>query len=126
MRKALCVLFTAFALSSLVGTASAQPQDSAQAVSCPTGSLCVWPVPDGSTNRCSFSVDNPNWGGPISCSWTSQRPVRAAYNNKPNYPGVCLYTASYYRGTAYYIGYGQLLTGPGVIIRSHRWVTDGC
>jgi hypothetical protein len=125
MRKALCVLFAAaFALSSLTGTASAEPQVPAQALTCPAGTLCVWPVPDGSNNRCSWLEDNPNWG--TWCSWSSSRPVRAAYNNKSNYPGVCLYTGTYYRGTAYFIERHHAVAGPGVIIRSHRWTTSAC
>jgi hypothetical protein len=122
MRKALCMLFAAaFALSSLVGVASAKP---AQALSCAAGNLCVWPVTDGSQNRCSFTGDNPDW----SCSWSRSRPVQAVYNRNtnPNYAGVCLYPAPYYQGsTAYFLRQGGQAQGwPGVIIRSHRWVEE--
>jgi hypothetical protein len=111
----------AFALSSLAGVASAKP---AQALSCVAGNLCVWPVTDGSRNRCSFAGDNPDW----RCSWASTSPVRAAYNNKtsPNYAGVCLYPRPFYQGTtAYFLPRGGQAEGwPGVIIRSHRWVAE--
>lgn len=125
MRKTLCVLFAAaFALSS-AATASAEPPVSAQALSCAAGTLCVWPDSDGSSSRCSAATDSPDWR--TWCSWSSTRPVRAAYNKKtsPNYAGVCLYTATAYRGTHYFIRPGQA-ANPGVIIRSHRWVTSTC
>jgi hypothetical protein len=84
MRKALCVLFAAaFALSSLTGTASAEPHDlSAQALSCAAGNLCVWPVRDGSRNRCSYTTDWPG-SGSFRCWWQSTNPVWAVYNNTP-------------------------------------------
>ena len=106
-------------------TASAEPPVSAQALSCAAGNLCVWPAPDGSSGRCGWTGNDPNWGDLIGCSWSSSRPVRAAYHNKPTYHGVCLYTATNYRGTSYFIRPGQA-AGPNVIIRSHRWVTSTC
>ncbi|RAS61820.1 peptidase inhibitor family I36 [Lentzea atacamensis] len=131
MRKALSVLVAAaFALSS-AGTASAEPPVSAQALSCAAGNLCVWPVADGSSNRCTWAENSPDWGsGPVRCSWSSSRRVMAAYNNKTDsrYVGVCLYSGTYYRGdTVHFIPPRQAVTWPaGVIVRSHRWVTSTC
>lgn len=123
MRKALCVLFTAaFALSS-AGTA---PAESAQALTCPAGNLCVWPTFDGTSNRCSWSENSPDWR--TWCSWSSSRPVRVAYNNKTNtnYDRVCLYPATNYRGTPISLRPGHIADGLNLIIRSHRWATSTC
>jgi len=149
MRKALCVLFAAaLALVALMGSASAASasqtvidvsvpattQDvSALALSCPGGSLCVWPVADGSSSRCRWSSADPDWqGGDVRCSWSGSRAVQASYNNgtSSTYAGVCMYPAANYGGnTAYYLNQGQAASGfPGVKIRSHKWVRTyaGC
>lgn len=149
MRKALCVLFaTVMAMLTLLGSASAadakpteinlgspvevgasaQHDASALALSCGSGNLCVWPVADGSSSRCSWGSADPDWwGGSVRCSWSNSRAVRAAFNNGQNtsYTRVCLYPGANYTGSvAYYVYRGQQLTNwPNVIIRSHKWVT---
>ncbi|MGW4208790.1 peptidase inhibitor family I36 protein [Lentzea sp. NPDC004789] len=150
MRKALCVLFAAaLALVSLLGTASAAPGTqtksgvtitapatndvSAQALSCPSGDFCAWPVSDGSSSRCAWAVADPDWqAGSIRCSWSSSRAVQAVFDNgnSSTYAGVCMYPAANYGGDiAYYVDRGQRAPGfPGVKIRSHKWVRTvaGC
>jgi hypothetical protein len=147
VKRTLSVLFAAMvALLSLVGTATAGPATPAKppvtipvpaqhdvsplALSCSSGNLCVWPVSDGSRNRCSWSnADNDWWNSPVVCSWSSSSAVQAVYNHgaSTSYTGVCLYPAANYGGdTAYYVTRGQQVQGwPGVIIRSHKWVTNG-
>ncbi|MEU5261645.1 peptidase inhibitor family I36 protein [Amycolatopsis sp. NPDC021455] len=132
MKRTLSVLFiVAAALMSLLGTASAAPAvpapASALALSCPSGDLCVWPVSDGSSSRCSWSNADNDWqAGSVRCSWSSSRAVMVAYNHgtSSSYDRVCLYTGANYTGSAYYIRQG-VQTGPafpGVKIRSHKWV----
>ena len=147
MRKTLCVLFAAvLALMSLAGTASAAPATqsspgvtvtapegndvSAQALSCPSGDFCAWPVSDGSSSRCAWAVADPDWqAGSIRCSWSSSRAVQAVFDNGNSsaYTGVCMYPAANYGGSiAYYVPRGRPSPGfPGVKIRSHKWVRDG-
>lgn len=153
MKRALSVLFIAvMALFSLLGTATAEPGASAGpdaltsspvtiqapvrhdlsplALSCPSGNLCVWPVSDGSSSRCSWlNADNDWQSSPVTCSWSSSRAVNAVYNHgtSTSYAGVCLYPAVNYGGSvAYFIAQGQSASGwPGVKIRSHRWDADG-
>lgn len=151
MKRTLFALFVAVvALFSLLGTANAEPGAAVEpdalanpavtahapaqhdlsplALSCPSGDLCVWPVSDGSSSRCTWSNADPDWqSGSVSCSWSSSRPVMVAYNHgtSTSYDRVCLYTGANYTGSAYYIRQG-VQTGPafpGVKIRSHRWVT---
>jgi hypothetical protein len=134
MKRTLSVLFVAVvALLSLQGTATAAPSAltgpvSPLALSCPSGDLCVWPVSDGSSSRCTWSNADPDWqGGSVVCSWSASRPVMVAYNHgtSTSFDRVCLYTGANYTGDAYYIRQG-VQTGPafpGVKIRSHRWVT---
>jgi hypothetical protein len=163
MKRTLSVLFVAIvALLSLLGTATAEPGASAgpdaltnpavtihapvqhdvsvqddvsvQALSCNSGDLCVWPVSDGSRNRCSWTNSDTDWQtGSVICSWSSSSAVWAVYNHgaSTSYAGVCLYTAANYGGNvAYFIpqvipeGY-QVQGWPGVKIRSHRWDSDG-
>jgi len=148
MKRTLSVLFIAVvALLSLLGTASAAPGGSSaltnspvtvhvptlhdvspQALSCPSGDLCVWPVSDGSSSRCSWSNADSDWqSGSVTCSWSSSRPVMVVYNHgiSSSFDRVCLYTGANYTGSAYYIRQGvQSGPGfPGVKIRSHRWVS---
>jgi len=151
MRKALCVLLVVLgALAGLVGTATAgtSPADTAsaqpatrgwaqtpapdvalRALSCPSGDLCVWPVTDGSRNRCSWTnSDNDWWNAPVSCSWSSSQTVKAIYNHgtSSSYSGVCLYANANYSHWLYYVPQGQSYVPPTqYIVRSHRWVTSG-
>ncbi|TDV56142.1 peptidase inhibitor family I36 protein [Actinophytocola oryzae] len=153
MKRTLSVLFSAaVALVSLLGTAAAEPgvssgpdvqvgspatpgrEVSPLALSCPAGDLCVWPVSDGSRNRCSWTNSDNDWQvSPVTCSWSSSSPVMAVYNHgtSTSYSGVCLYPGANYSGVpggAYLISQGDAYSGvPGVKIRSHRWVTgDSC
>jgi len=152
MRKALCVLVIVLgALVSLVGTATAgtRPADTAtatarpatgtaqalgatvapHALSCPSGDLCVWPVTDGSSSRCSWvNSDNDWWNAPTVCSWASSQTVKAIYNHgtSSSFSGVCLYANANYSHWLYYVPQGQtFVPGPQYIVRSHRWVTSG-
>ncbi|SFR24833.1 hypothetical protein SAMN04488564_10896 [Lentzea waywayandensis] len=151
MRKALCVLLVVLgALASLVSTATADtsPTDTAttrpattgraqtpdsgvtpQALSCSSGNLCVWPVTDGSRNRCSWlNRDNDWWNTPVVCSWSSSQTVKAIYNNgtSSSFSGVCLYANANYSHWLYYVPQGQqYVPGPQYIVRSHRWVSSG-
>ena len=152
MRKALCVLLVVVgALTGLVGTATADTgsADTAtsvarygttgqaqtlgsgvtpQALSCTSGNLCVWPVTDGSRNRCSWvNRDNDWWNTPTVCSWSSSQTVKAIYNHgaNTNFPGVCLYANANYSHWLYYVVRGdQFVPGPQYIVRSHRWVNS--
>jgi hypothetical protein len=148
MKRTLSILFVVLVgLLSSVGVASAAPAhpvtitftgvaapsgDTALALSCSSGNLCVWPVSDGSSSRCSWSNADNDWqSGSVSCSWSSSRPVMAAYNHgaSTSYVGVCLYPEANYGGNVGYLVYrGQQTPGfPGVKIRSHKWVTtDSC
>jgi hypothetical protein len=108
----------------------AQHDVSPLALSCSSGDLCVWRTSDGSSGRCTWSnADNDWWNSPVVCSWSSSNPVRAVYNHGAStaYTGVCLYPAANQGGdTAYYVPRGQQVQGwPNVIIRSHKWVTNG-
>ena len=146
MRKTMAVVFAAaLALLSLLGTASAAPDTqksgvtitapatndvSAQALSCPSGDFCAWPVSDGSSSRCSWVNADADWqGGTVRCSWSSSRPVQAVFDNGNSsaYTGVCMYPEANYGGNvAYYVSRGQRASNfPGVKIRSHKWVTNG-
>ncbi|MEV4057372.1 hypothetical protein AB0J55_39735 [Amycolatopsis sp. NPDC049688] len=146
MKRTLSILFVVFAgLLSSVAVADAAPAhpvtiyapvgvssgDSVQALSCSSGNLCVWPVADGSRNRCSWSNADNDWrGGSTVCSWSAS-PVMASYNHgtSSSYAGVCMYTVANYGGNvAYFLYQGQSASGfPGVVIRSHKWVTtDTC
>jgi hypothetical protein len=150
MRKALCVLLVVIGgLAGLVGTAtagtssdvtavarygttgSAQTSDSgvgAQALSCTSGNVCVWPVADGSRNRCSWvNRDNDWWNTPVVCSWASSQTVKAIYNRgtSSSFSGVCLYANANYTHWLYYVAQGvQYVPGPQYIVRSHRWVSS--
>lgn len=151
MRKALCVLLVVVgALTGLVGTATAdtgsadtaatrsattggaQTADSgvgAQALSCASGNLCVWPVTDGSRNRCSWvNRDNDWWNTPTVCSWSSSQTVKAIYNRgtSSSFSGVCLYANANFTHWLHYVPQGQqYVPGPQYIVRSHRWVSSG-
>lgn len=100
---------------------------SAQAWECDSGELCVWPVREANSSRCHWSGADPDWqGGSIRCSWSASRAVQAIYNNGANqsYTRVCLYPGANYSGSvAYWVARGNKATGPGVTIRSHKWVT---
>ena len=148
MRKALCVLVVVLgALVSLVSTASADTSPAAAArpatagwaqtsdagvallaLSCPSGDLCVWPVTDGSRNRCSWvNSDNDWWNTPVVCSWASSQTVKAIYNHgtSSSFSGVCLYANANYSHWLYYVVRGdQFVPGPQYIVRSHRWVNS--
>ena len=144
MKRTLSVLFAAMvALLSLVGTATAGPAAPAKspvtihmpvrhdlaplALSCPSGDLCVWPVSDGSSSRCSWvNRDNDWWNAPTVCSWSSSRTVQAVYNHGTSSSyGVCLYPGANYTGNyAYIFPQGQQVQSwPQDTIRSHKWVT---
>jgi hypothetical protein len=155
MKRTLSVLFVAaVALLSLLGTATAEPGASAGpaapvnpvvatpvpvrhdvsplALSCPSGDLCVWPVSDGSRNRCAWTNADNDWqASPVTCSWSSSSAVWAVYNHgtSSSYIGVCLYTGANYTGHAYFATQGQQVPGfPGARLRSHKWITGatGC
>jgi hypothetical protein len=151
MRKALCVLLVLVgALAGLVSnatadtgsadtavaragtTSSAQTSDSgvgAQALSCSSGNVCVWPVTDGSRNRCSWvNRDNDWWNTPTVCSWSSSQTVKAIYNRgtSSSFSGVCLYANANYSHWLYYVPQGQqFVPSNQYIVRSHRWVSSG-
>ena len=151
MKKALCVLLVVLGtLAGLVGTAVADPNAADTAVSrsattgrpqvadsgvtplalsCPSGNLCVWPVTDGSSSRCSWvNSDNDWWSSPVVCSWSSSQTVKAIYNNgtSSSYSGVCLYANANYTHWLYYVPQGQTyVPGTQYIVRSHRWVSSG-
>ncbi len=105
---------------------------SAQALSCPSGNMCAWPVIDGSSSRCSWTnADNDWWNAPVTCSWSSSRPVKAIYNHGTStaFDGVCLYRGANYTGFEVFVPQGSTATNPtGAILRSHRWVrpVDPC
>jgi Peptidase inhibitor family I36 len=139
MRKTLCVLLAAaFALLTLLSTASAAPSTdktvvvpqqreiSAQALSCTPGDMCAWPVANGSERRCSWTNRDNNWqAAPVTCSWSGDNPVRAVFNNgRSSNAGVCLYTQPNYGGNiAYFVRQREEAPNfPNVIIRSHKWV----
>ncbi|NUT96500.1 MAG: hypothetical protein HOY78_31175 [Saccharothrix sp.] len=96
-----------------------------QALSCSAGNLCVWPVTDGSRNRCSWvNRDNDWWNTPVVCSWSSSSPVKAIYNNgtSSEYDGVCLYRGANYTSPEVWVPQGaQATNSTGVILRSHKW-----
>ena len=143
MKKLSVLLAAMVALLSLTGIAAAETASattpvtihaparhaaSPLALSCPSGDLCVWPVPDGSSSRCSWTNSDPDWqGGSVTCSWSSSRTVRAVYNHgtSSSYYGVCLYPAANYGGNVGYLFTQgeQEQDWPNVKIRSHKWVT---
>ncbi|MET8849796.1 peptidase inhibitor family I36 protein [Amycolatopsis sp. NPDC004625] len=131
---------TATAGTAAVDTAAARPAatSSAQtpgrgfallALDCPSGDLCVWPVTDGSRNRCSWvNSDNDWWNSPVVCSWSSSQTVKAINNRgtSSSFSGVCLYANANYTHWLYYVPQGQsYVPGPQYIVRSHRWVSSG-
>jgi hypothetical protein len=151
MRNPLTMLFiVAAALMSLLGTATADtaavPRPAAapgwtltpasdisiQALSCPSGNMCVWPVIDGSRNRCSWSNADNDWRtAPVTCSWSRDQPVKAIYNHGTStiYDGVCLYRGANYTSFEVFVPQGSTATNStGAILQSHRWVrpTDPC
>jgi hypothetical protein len=143
MRRTLLLLLAAMmALLSLAGNASAgadalsgvtveapvQHDVSIQALTCNSGDVCVWPVTDGSRNRCSWTNRDNDWQvAPVTCSWSSGSAVMSTYNRgtSTSYYGVCLYPGANYTGNVgYLVRQGQQAPGfPGVKIRSHKWVT---
>jgi hypothetical protein len=132
MRKPLTLLFVvAAALMSLLGTATAAPASdvSPQALSCPGGNVCAWPVIDGSSSRCSWSnADNDWWNAPVTCSWSSSRTVKAVYNNgtSPSYAGVCLYRGANYTSFEVFVAQGGTKTFViSPLLRSHKWIRPG-
>lgn len=98
-----------------------------QVLSCPSGSLCVWPVTDGSSSRCIWSIDDSDWQSGIAiCSWSGSKPVKAIYNNgtSTGYSGVCLYANANYTSPQAYLAQGYANTNASVYLRSHRWVSS--
>jgi hypothetical protein len=130
MKKSITLLLVvAAALLSFVGgaTATAAP---ALALTCPGGSLCVWPVVDGSHSRCSWNNADNDWrNAPVICSWASSSTVKAVYNNgtSPNYAGVCLYLGAGYTNPYTFVGQGDTKTFSGIsaLVRSHKWLPHG-
>jgi Peptidase inhibitor family I36 len=100
-----------------------------KALDCPSSNLCVWPVTDGSRNRCTWlNSDNDWWNTPVVCSWSSSQTVKAIYNRgtSSSFSGVCLYANANYSHWLYYVPQGQsYVPGPQYIVRSHRWVSSG-
>jgi hypothetical protein len=88
-------------------------------LTCPAGNLCVWPVLDGSRNRCTWlNQDNDWFNSPVVCSWASSQPVKAVFNNG---------TSSSFTGVNLYRGANFIATNSaGVILRSHRWTSGSC
>ncbi|MET0135678.1 MAG: peptidase inhibitor family I36 protein [Kibdelosporangium sp.] len=134
MRRPTTLLLVVVAvLMSLLSTATAAnsaPEPVAvQALSCPGGSLCAWPVTDGGSSRCSWSnADDDWWNAPVTCSWSSCRTVRALYNNGTSaaYAGVCVYRGANYTLFDLYLPQGASTTlAIGRLLRSHRWVRPG-
>jgi hypothetical protein len=110
-------------------TAQAAPTDVAAqlALSCPSGSVCVWPYADGRADRCSWvNSDNDWFNAPAVCSWSVWFPVKAIYNNgqSSSYGGVCVYYNSGYQDVFRYLSQrgGSWTSGTGAYLRSHRWV----
>ncbi|WP_367139133.1 peptidase inhibitor family I36 protein [Saccharothrix sp. HUAS TT1] len=101
-------------------------------MSCTSGNVCVWPVTDGSSSRCSWSNADNDWRStPVTCSWSSSRPVKAIYNRGTStaYDGVCLYRGANYTSPEIWVPQGaSAINSTGVILRSHRWVrpSDPC
>jgi hypothetical protein len=140
MRRTLAVLFMLVAtLITVVDTAAADSSRTsapdrgsvAQILTCSAGNLCAWPVTDGSSNRCSWSnADNDWWNAPVTCSWSSGRPVKAIYNNgqSTSFTGVILYHGANYTDPAVCVPRGWAMTDPDGwgIIRSHRWTSGPC
>jgi Peptidase inhibitor family I36 len=135
MRRPLTLLFVVTAaLMSFLGTATAatpRPVVPASDVSplvlsCPGGSLCVWPVADGSSSRCSWNNADNDWrNAPVVCSWSSSSTVKAVYNNgtSPNYAGVCLYRGANHTSYETFVAQGGTKTfAISPLLRSHKWV----
>jgi hypothetical protein len=107
---------------------------STQALTCPASNLCVWPVTDGSRNRCTWlNRDNDWWNAPVVCSWSPSQPVKAIFNNGTNssFDGVCLYRGANFDPNTFevFVPQGFTATNPtGAILRSHKWVrpTEPC
>jgi hypothetical protein len=135
MRQPLTLLLViAAALMSLVGTATAgsaaapNSDVSPLALSCPGGSLCVWPVTDGSSSRCSWNNADNDWrNAPVTCSWSSSRTVKAVYNNGTStaYAGVCLYRGANNTSFEVFVPQGETRTfAISPLLRSHKWTSS--
>jgi len=135
MRRALVLLFTVAAtIATVMGTATAADTrpvlssgPGAQALSCQSGWLCVWPVADGSSSLCTWGIDDPDWqSGTAICSWSDSKPVKAIYNHgtSTGYSGVCLYANANYTNPKVYLAQGYATTSSSVYLRSHRWVSS--
>lgn len=100
-----------------------------QALTCNAGDICVWPVIDGSKDRCSWTnQDNDWWNAPTVCSWASTRPAMAIYNHgaSSTFAGVCVYRGANYTDVAVFVPQGLTATNEfGEILRSHKWVRPG-
>jgi hypothetical protein len=97
------------------------------ALSCPSGSVCVWPNTGGTSSRCSWSNADADWrSGSVACSWSGSQPVRAAYNagTSSAYDVVCLYRNANYSSGAFYLFQGgdSWTSSAGISLRSHRWL----
>jgi hypothetical protein len=120
---------TAAARSATTGRAQTSDSGFAPlALDCPSSNLCVWPVTDGSRNRCTWlNRDNDWWNTPVVCSWSSSQTVKAINNRgtSSSFSGVCLYANANYSHWLYYVAQGvSYVPGPQYIVRSHRWVSS--
>lgn len=116
--------------STAVRASGAAPVSDAAAaplpLSCPSGSVCVWPNVGGTSQRCSWSNADNDWrNAPVTCSWSASQPVRAIKNSgtSSSYDIVCLYTGANYTGSAVlaFQGGGEWTSSSGIFLRSHRW-----
>jgi hypothetical protein len=106
------------------------PAFSSAALTCPASNLCVWPVLDGSSSRCTWiNKDNDWWNAPTVCSWASSRGVKAVFNRgtSPNFTGVILYRGANFTQPEICVPQGFTATNSaGVILRSHQWTSGPC
>ncbi|MFJ3671454.1 peptidase inhibitor family I36 protein [Streptomyces sp. NPDC090106] len=103
----------------------------AAASDCPSGSLCVWDAINYTGNRCSWSSADSDWtSGSVTCSWADDRNIMSVYNHgtSSSYEGVGLYSAAGYSGYLGCVGQGEkapgVSGGPGVKVRSHKWLAS--
>lgn len=143
MRRTLTLLFLMVAaLTAVMGSATASPAPNPsgpgrvvvtepgfapQDLVCPSSNVCVWPVTDGSRNRCTWVNKDDDWQNtPVVCSWSSSSPVKAIYNKgASSNSGVCLYAEAGFHNWQVYLAQGAWITNTGGwFLRSHRWVTS--
>jgi hypothetical protein len=98
----------------------------AAASDCAAGYLCVWDGANYTGNKCSWqNADADWWSGSVVCSWADDRVVKSIYNHGTSsaYAGVTIYYGANYASPIGCVYQGQMGTGTGVMIRSHKWTT---